>query len=89
MLAFLYNSRAARITVRAYLELPHNWLAIVFGSHVCTQSYQITAIDMFLSEAAFTILQAGCAFPLQASGLSFLLGLSVLEWYILAALALS
>lgn len=74
---------------RVYLKLPHNWFVEILGSDIGTQSYQVASIDMLLPQASFPILKAGRTLPLEASSFSFLLGFSMLEWYVLPAVTLT
>lgn len=89
MLAVLPSNRGVMNPGRVYLKLPHNWFVEILGSDIGTQSYQIASIDMLLPQASFPILKAGRTLPLEASSFSFLLGFSMLEWYVLPAVTLT
>lgn len=60
----------------AYHQLPNDSLVKVFGASVDTLSDKITAIDMLVSHASFSLPPPCCPFFLKLPRVSFLLGLS-------------
>lgn len=64
----------------AYLQLPYDALVEIFCSRICAQCDQITAVDVFFSQADFAILGSLHPFTLQPPGFTLGSCLAVFKW---------